>query len=96
MRDLMKFLCTEQLPGHNDDDEQEQDGDPGAVIIYGPNDHVHRALGLPAVAHLVMPSGIVPPRIPLQQGKKVTIHVYELIAVNGFGGLILLYTTVPE
>ena len=99
MCDLIKFLCTEQLPEHNEDEEPEE-GDPRAVIIYGTSDRVHRALGLPAVANLIMPPGIVPPRIPLQQGKKVTIHVYEccsvmLIAVHGFRGLIFLEHSCP-
>ena len=58
------------------------------LYIYGPNEAIHQALGRPAVANIVIPPGIIPPRAPLQQGKKVTIYEWcsvMLRAVNRFG-----------
>ena len=81
MRDLMN---TEQLS--DQDGNGEEDGDPGAVIVYSPNEEVHRALALTAVANLTLPP-VVPPRTPLQQ---VTIYgccSVMLIAVNRLMGL---------
>ena len=57
---IMNIIITEN---------EEQEGDPGVVILFADDNSIHRILGLPWVRNINLPPGVVPPPVPLQQGK---------------------------
>ena len=48
---------------------EDQDGDPGIIIIFQDADDVHTALGLESVANIVLPADVASNIPVLQQGK---------------------------
>ena len=50
-------------------EKDEDDGDPGIIIIFRDADDVHTALGLESVANIVLPVDVASNVPVLQQGK---------------------------
>ena len=50
-------------------EKDEDDGDPGIIIIFRDADDVHTALGLESVANIVLPADVASNVPVLQQGK---------------------------